>query len=182
MTDRAAIAAARTAAQTVETENHGLRDRLVAAKADLRRLNTELAILPGRIAELQQSAAAAHQQADAAAQTHAQLAAQLADAQKQAADADASVASLQSEIGQAQQELNELVQEAKQSGGGGGGGGGRPPIQPKLPSNGGNGDPEIEQLILEKEGEIRDLKQSLAAERARSTSAHQQISTLTPQV
>ena len=135
MSDRASINAARTAAQTVEAENHALRDRLVEAKANLRRLQAELALLPGRVAELQTAATTTRAQADAAAKTRSQLGAQQASTQAQAAAADASVTSLTSELGQAQQQLNELVQEARSGGGGtggsgggsGGGGGGRPP-------------------------------------------------------
>jgi hypothetical protein len=186
MIDRAAVATARTAAQAVEHDAHALRDQLLAAKADLRRLQAELTLLPGRVADLQGQASTAKAQADAAVQTRAQLGTQQASAQAQAQAADASVASLQAQIGQAQQELAQLVREAHQGGGGGrpGGGGGRPPIQPKLPVNGGGGDGngELEQLIVEKEGEIASLRQSLTAEQAASTAAHQQLAALAAQI
>ena len=190
MSDRASINAARTAAQTVEAENHALRDRLVEAKANLRRLQAELALLPGRVAELQTAATTTRAQADAAAKTRSQLGAQQASTQTQAAAADASVTSLTSELGQAQQQLNELVQEARSGGGGtggsgggsGGGGGGRPPIQPRMQVSGGDGDSQLEQLIIEKEGEISSLKQSLSSAQAESAAAHQQLAALAAQV
>ena len=49
MTDLAAIAAARVAAQAAEADALALADRLVAAKADRRRLRADLAQLPGAL-------------------------------------------------------------------------------------------------------------------------------------
>jgi len=59
MIDRAAIAAARAAAEAVESEALALADRLVSAKADLRRLYGELDVLPRRVGDLQAAVAAA---------------------------------------------------------------------------------------------------------------------------
>jgi hypothetical protein len=161
MTDRAAIAAARTAAQAVEAENHALRDRLVAAKANLRRLELELALLPGRIAELQRTAPVAQAQADAAAQARAQLGADLAAAQSQAAAADASVAALSTQLDQDDTELIELQLQQQGSG---------------------EGDPQLEATIVDLETEMAQVQFDLSNAQTAAATAHQQADTLTAQV
>ena len=70
MIDRGAIAAARVAAQAVEAEARELADRLVAAKADRRRLRRDLVLLPERLAGHQQTLEAAQARLTAARQAH----------------------------------------------------------------------------------------------------------------
>ena len=111
MIDRAAIQAARLAAQAVEADVRALADRLVTAKADRRRLRRDLIVLPERLAGHQRSLESAQARLAAARQAHDAAASRLSDAQAQASDAEADASAIDGQIESAEEILRELLNE-----------------------------------------------------------------------
>lgn len=116
MIDRAAITAARLAAQNVEAEARELADRLVAAKADRRRLRRDLVLLPERLAGHERSLEAAEVRLAAARRAHDAAAGRLADAQEQASAAEAEATSVDDQLSSTQDLLDELMSEGEPGG------------------------------------------------------------------
>jgi len=103
--DLAAIASARAAGQGAEADARALADRLVAAKAERRRLRDDLAVLPQRLAAIQGALAPARAHLDTARQAHDGLAAQRNVAEAGAEGADAEVTAAEQALQAAEAEL-----------------------------------------------------------------------------
>ncbi|HEY7077748.1 MAG TPA: hypothetical protein VH418_20370, partial [Solirubrobacteraceae bacterium] len=163
--------AARQSAEAVEAEARALADQLVAAKADLKRIQRELAVLPGRASDLQASLAAAQARADTAAQARAQAAMQLSTAQANVAAADAQVNSIQGQIDDLQAQIDALIEEENS-------GGGDNRLVPRLPVN---GNPIIERRIHQLEQQIASLRGPLADAQSRDAAARQTLAAVQTQ-